>query len=132
MNPQINSILLGVEDMSRAKKFYGDGLGCPIHQDYPGFVAFDLGDGTTSLGLYPWDDLAKDAGVPADGGGRGFHGFTLSYIVPAKERVDEVMGDAKQAGAKILKPAEKQQWGGYSGTFADPDGHVWKVASDAS
>jgi hypothetical protein len=62
----------------------------------------------------------------------GFHGFTLSYIVASNERVDEVMDQAAKAGGKILKPAEKQQWGGYSGTFADPDGYVWKAASNAA
>jgi catechol 2,3-dioxygenase-like lactoylglutathione lyase family enzyme len=131
MNPQISSILLGVKDMGRSKKFYAEGLGCPIHQDHPGFVSFNLGEGTTSLGLYGWDDLVKDAGMPGANSG-GFHGFTLSYIVATKDRVDEMMGLAQKAGAKVLKPAEKQQWGGYSGTFADPDGYVWKVASNAS
>jgi uncharacterized protein len=130
MNPQINAVLLGVKDMARAKKFYAEGLGCPVHQDHPGFVSFSLGEGTTSLGIYPWDDLAKDAGVAPEGS--GFHGFTLSYIVPATQRVDEVMGQAEKAGARILKPAAKQQWGGYSGTFSDLDGYVWKVASNAS
>ncbi len=130
MNPRITSILLGVQDMARAKKFYAEGLGCPVHQDHPGFVSFNLGESTTHLGLYRWDDLAKDAGVPSDGS--GFHGFTLNYVVPTKEQVDEVMGQAQRAGAKVLKPAEKVEWGGYSGTFADPDGNVWKVVSNAS
>jgi len=131
MNPQVNAILLGVEDVARAKKFYAEGLGCPLQQDHPGFVQFNLGDGTTSLGLYPWDHLVKDAGMPGTNKG-GFHGFTLSYIVASKERVDEVMEQAEKAGGKILKPAEKQQWGGYSGTFSDPDGYVWKAASNAA
>ena len=131
MHPQISSILLGVKEIGPAKKFYGEGLGCPINQDHPGFVSFNLGEGSTALGLYTWDALAQDAGVPAEGGS-GFHGFTLSYIVPSTQRVDEVMEKAKRAGAKILKPAEKVQWGGYSGTFSDPVGYVWKIASSAS
>jgi catechol 2,3-dioxygenase-like lactoylglutathione lyase family enzyme len=130
MNPQINAVLLGVRDLGRAKKFYADGLGCPVHQDHPGYVAFNLGGGTTNLGLYAWDALATDAGVPLEGS--GFHGFTLNYVVATTQIVDEVMGLAEAAGAKILKPAEKVQWGGYSGTFADPDGNVWKVVANAS
>jgi uncharacterized protein len=128
MNPQVNALLLGVEDIAASKKFYGEGLGCPIQQDHNVFVQFDLGGGSTSLGLYAWDALAQDAGVPADNKG-GFRGFTLSYLVSDHARVDEVLEAARKAGGKVLKPAAKQQWGGYSGTFADPDGYVWKVAA---
>jgi catechol 2,3-dioxygenase-like lactoylglutathione lyase family enzyme len=131
MNPEVSAVLIGVKDVAASKKFYAEGLGCPIQQDRGMFVQFNLGDGTTSLGLYAWDALAKDAGVPAENHG-GFRGFTLSYIVPSAERVDEVINAAKKAGAEVLKPAAKQQWGGYSGTFADPDGYVWKVAADAA
>ena len=130
MNPQVNAVLLGVKDMARAKKFYAEGLGCPVQQEHPGYVAFNLGEGSTMLGLYKWDALAQDAGVPATNGG-GFHGFTLSYFVASHEGVDEVIGKAGRSGGKVLKPGTKQQWGGYSGTFADPDGYVWKVASNA-
>ncbi len=128
MNPQVNALLLGVKDINASKKFYGEGLGCPIQQDYKTFVQFNLGDGTTSLGLYQWDALAQDAGVAADNNG-GFRGFTLSHLVVSHDRVDEVIAAAEKAGATVLKPAAKQQWGGYSGTFADPDGYVWKVAA---
>lgn len=130
MNPQVNAVLLGVKDMARAKKFYAEGLGCPVQQDHPGYVALNLGEGSTMLGLYRWDALAQDAGVPA-GNGEGFHGFTMSYFVASHERVDEVIGQAERSGGKVLKPGAAQPWGGYSGTFADPDGYVWKVASNA-
>ena len=131
MNPQINAILIGVEDMERAKKFYSEGLGCPIAQDHKVFVQFNLGDGTTSLGLYSWSDLEKDAGLTGKKTGE-FRGFTLSYFVTSAQAVDEVMGKAESAGGKVLKAATKQPWGGYSGTFSDPDGYVWKVASNAA
>jgi len=126
VNPEINAILVGVKDLSRSKKFYGEGLGCPIEQDYPNFVSFKLGAGSSNLGLYTWDALAADAGVPADGS--GFRGVTFNYIVSNKERVDEVLAQAERAGAKVVKPASKVQWG-YFGYFSDPDGHLWKVAS---
>lgn len=126
MNPQITAILIGVEDMSRAKKFYADGLGCPIDKDYPAFVSFKLGDGSSELGLYTREALAADAGV--DPAGSGFRGVTLNYIVPSAERVDEVMAQAQRAGGKLVKPAQKVQYG-YFGYFSDPDGHLWKVAA---
>ena len=127
MNPQITHVTLGVSDLNRAKKFYSEGLGCPIEQDYPVFVSFNLGDGSSALGLYTWEALADDAGVPPDGS--GFRGVTLNYIVPSAERVDEVLAQAERAGGKIARPAQRAQWGGYFGYFADPDGYLWKVAS---
>ncbi len=126
MNPGINAIVIGVEDMDRAKKFYGEGLGCPIEQDYPQFVLFKLGNGSSNLGLYPREALAAEAGVSPEGS--GFSGVTWHHIVDSTARVDEVMAQAERAGAKVVKPAQKVQWG-YFGYFADPDGNLWKVAS---
>ena len=127
MSLQITAILIGVTDLKRAKQFYSEGLGCPIDKDYPGFVSFDLGEGSSQLGLYPRDALAGDAGVPADGS--GFRGVSLHYILPSTKRVDEVLDQATRAGAKLVKPAQNAQWGGYFGYFSDPDGHLWKVAT---
>jgi len=121
----INSVVVGVKDLGRAKKFY-EGLGCTLEQDFPQFASFKLNGGSTSLGLYPREALAADAGVAAEG--TGFGAVTLHNIVASAEKVDEVMALAERAGAKIVKPAQKVQWG-YFGWFADPDGHLWKVAA---
>lgn len=129
MNPQVTAILLGVADLDRSRKFYGEGLGCPIDKDYPVFVSFKLGDGSSELGLYTWEALAQDAGVAPEGS--GFRGVTLNYIVDAPGRVDEVLAMAAKAGGAIIRPAQGSQWGGYFGYFADPDGHLWKVAASA-
>jgi uncharacterized protein len=124
---QVTTIMLGVEDLDRSKRFYGEGLGCAIEQDYPGFVKFSLGDGSSSLALYRREDAAQDAGVPAEGS--GFRGVSFHYIVASGDAVDEVMGKAAAAGGSVVKEAAAAQWGGYSGYFGDPDGHLWKVAS---
>src|SRR5205809_6454656 len=63
--------------------------------------------------------------------GSGFPGLVMNYVVRSEKRVDEVIDEAKKAGAKILKPAAKLQWGGYGGSFADPDGYVWRVGYSA-
>ena len=77
---QVTAIMLGVKDLARAKKFYGEGLGCKIDQDHPTFVSFNLGDGSSSLALYPWEAAAQDAGVPSKGS--GFRGVSFHFIVP--------------------------------------------------
>jgi catechol 2,3-dioxygenase-like lactoylglutathione lyase family enzyme len=121
--------MIGVRDLDRSKKFYGEGLGCTIAQDYPGFVSLSLGDGSSSLALYEWDAAAADAGVSPEGS--GFRGVSFHYIVSSSDVVDEVMGNAVAAGGSVVREAAAAQWGGYSGYFSDPDGHLWKVASNA-
>ena len=127
MNPHVSVITLGVKDLVKAKQFYGKGLGWTAYQDYPQWVSFAINNGSSGLGLYAWDARAGDAGVPAEG--NGFRGVTLSYLVRSEDRVAEVMADAERAGGRIVKAAERSQWGGASGYFADPDGYLWKVAS---
>ena len=129
MPVQVTTIMLGVEDLARSKHFYGEGLGCTITQDYPQFVSFDLGNGSSSLGLYEREAAAQDAGVSSEGS--GFRGVSFHYIVGSREAVDEVMGKAEAAGGSVVKAAAAAQWGGYFGYFSDPDGYLWKIASDA-
>jgi hypothetical protein len=125
VKPAVNVITLGVQDLARATRFYAEGLGWPTRVEEDNWIVFPLGDGSTELALYPWDDLAEDAGIPADGS--GFHGVTLAYVVRANDRVDAVLAEAEAAGAEIVKPAQRTSWDGYSGYFADPDGHLWEV-----
>ena len=130
MNPHVAVITLGVADLRRAREFYGAGLGWRIHQEEGDWVCFLLGDGSSALALYPWAELAEDATVTAEG--NGFRGVTLAYNVRSKERVDEVLAEARRAGATIVKPPEPTSWGGYGGYFADPDGQLWEVATGAA
>ena len=127
MSVQVTAIMLGVEDLALAKKFYADGLGCPIDQDHPGFASFSLGAGSSSLALYQREAAAADAGVPAEGS--GFSGVSFHYIVDSRSVVDELLSSAAGSGGAIVKPAAPAQWGGYFGYFSDPDGHLWKVAT---
>ena len=81
------------------------------------------------MGFYGREGLAADVGVNPQGS--GFPGVVMNYVVRSEARVDEVMDEAKKAGAKILKPAAKLKWGGYGGSFADPDGYIWRVGYSA-
>ena len=126
MPVQANAIMLGVKDLARSKKFYGEGLGCKIEQDYPNFVKFSLGDGSSSLALYEREAAANDAGISSEGS--GFRGVSFHYIVPSREAVDDVIQQAASAGGGIVKKPAAVQWG-YFGYFSDPDGYLWKVAT---
>jgi uncharacterized protein len=126
MKPEITLVTLGVEDVDESVRFYRDGLGFPMQE--PGEdddVAFFTLEGTW-LSLYPRDLLAEDATVPDDV--TGFSGITLAHNVPERNDVDAVLEEAAAGGGRIVKPARDAFWGGYSGYFADPDGHLWEVA----
>ena len=124
MKPRISMVTLGVRDLAAAIEFYGKGLGFPQLESPPEVVFFTLNG--TWLGLYGRDALAEDAQVPSEG--EGFEAFTLAHNVSSEREVDEVVAQAVEAGATMVKKPQKVTWGGYSGYFKDPDGHLWEVA----
>ncbi|WP_338728701.1 VOC family protein [Haladaptatus sp. DJG-WS-42] len=126
MEPRLSVVTLGVENLDRAIEFYRDGLGLPLeNRDPDSDIAF-FTLGPTRLALYPRELLAEDATVsPA---GEGFSGITLAHNVRSAEAVDAQLEEAVDAGATLVKPGQEVFWGGYSGYFADPDGHLWEVA----
>lgn len=120
---RVTLITLGVADLDRAQQFYAQ-LGWQVTQVAEG-VAFYQMQGLV-LGLFGLDDLARDqgrAGVPL-----GTGAMVLAQNFPTREAVDMAFADALAAGATAIKPPEPVFWGGYSGYFADPDGHVWELA----
>ena len=124
MKPRIHIITLGVKDVKRSRKFYGK-LGFQASSASQGDIVFFHAGGLV-LALYPTDKLAEDATVKPDG--NGFKGVTLAHNVGEKGEVAEVLKEAEKAGGRIVKPAQDVFWGGHSGYFADPDGHLWEVA----
>ena len=128
MNSHVSAILLGVKDMERSKRFYVDGLGWKVESDYTISVFF-VSHGGTRVGFYGREGLADMVGASPDG--RGFSGVVFNYVVRSEARVDEIMEEAKQADATILKPAANLKWGGYGGSFADPDGYIWNIGYSA-
>ena len=125
MEPRLNIITLGVKNLDKAVRFYRDGLGWPMSSASVGdFAIFRLHTGT-ALALYPRELLAEDTNLKDNG---GFGGITLAQNVTTREEVDSVLSKAVQAGGCLLKKAREADWGGYSGYFADVDGHPWEVA----
>ncbi len=124
MEPRLSLVTLGVADLSRAKEFYV-ALGLtPAQASNEQVVFFQLNG--IALALFPRTDLAADAGVAPHG--EGFSGITLAHNVSSVEEVDRLLAKAEAVGGRILRGAQEASWGGYTGYFADPDGHVWEVA----
>ena len=131
MKPRITVITIGVDDLERSLHFYRDGLGLTTNGivgaefEYGAVVFIDL-QSDLRLALWPRKSIAHDTSLAL--AAKSPTEFTLGHNVNSKTEVDEVMTQAKSAGAVIVRPAHDTFWGGYSGYFQDPDGHVWEVA----
>jgi predicted lactoylglutathione lyase len=126
LTPAITLVTLGVRDVAASTAFY-EALGFPMSSaSVPGEVSFFRTAGGL-LGLYGADDLADDAQLPRSDS-TDFRGVTLAINLTDRDAVDAAIATAEAAGARVLKPAQATEWGGYHAYFADPDGHAWEVA----
>ncbi len=131
MKPRITVITLGVDDLERSLRFYRDGLGLPTEGivgtefEYGAVVFIPLQSGL-QLALWPRASIAHDTGF-AVGAAADPTRMTLGHNVASKGEVDAVMAQAEKAGAAVVKSAQDTFYGGYSGYFQDPDGHLWEV-----
>ena len=124
MRPRLTLVTLGVADMGRARRFYA-ALGFRASAASQDEVVFFEAGGVV-LGLFGRAALARDAHLTDSA--PGFSGVALAHNCASEAEVDAVLAEAVAAGARLVKPAQKVFWGGYSGYFADPDGHLWEVA----
>ncbi|ATA95928.1 glyoxalase (plasmid) [Sinorhizobium meliloti] len=113
-----------LQDTSSYRRNTGAAL-CRVRTQEPRSVAFfDLSNGV-KLAIWDQDDLAHDSGLtkaPASS-----TSFSIGHNVSQRSEVDEVMEQAREAGAAIVKPAQETFYGGYAGYFTDPDGHLWEI-----
>lgn len=130
MKPSITVLTIGVDDLEKSLKFYRDGLGLPTQGiigeefEYGAVAFFDLQSGL-KLAIWPRASIAQDTGIPASP--PAATEFTIGHNVSSKAEVDAVMAQARAAGAKIIRSESDTFWGGYSGYFQDPDGHIWEI-----
>jgi catechol 2,3-dioxygenase-like lactoylglutathione lyase family enzyme len=131
MKPRISVLTLGVDDLQSSLEFYRDGLG--LHSqgivggefEHGAVAFFELAGGLT-LAVWPRSDLAHDSGLPP--GAPSATELSIGHLVNSRAEVDQVMEQARKAGATIVKKAGETFWGGYGGYFQDPDGHLWEIA----
>ncbi|MFF2544416.1 VOC family protein [Kitasatospora sp. NPDC058063] len=122
---RISIVTLGVTDLDRSARFY-EALGWKRSAaSSPEIVWFRTAD--SALGLFPTEELAADAGLPP-AGEPSFRGVTLAVNLESPALVDAALRTAVEAGAVVVKPPVPTDWGGYSGYFEDPDGHLWELA----
>jgi uncharacterized protein len=125
MTPRINFVTLGVADVPRATQFY-EKLGLKKSSAGDENVAFFDVNGVV-LAVFSVNALAHDANLePAPL--QKFRGISLAWNAASEKEADEIFDHASACGAVSIKKLEKAAWGGYSGYFADPDGHLWEVA----
>jgi uncharacterized protein len=123
MRQRVSVITLGVADMARGRAFY-EALGWTTDAA-PGDGVLFFQAGGMVVSLWDQDRLAEDSGAKM---GQGYGRITLAHNVASPEDVDAVLREASAAGARITRAAAATFWGGYSGVFADPDGHHWEIA----
>lgn len=123
MQPRLSFITLGVADLDKSKHFYNEVLGWVPFQDNGGIVMYQLNG--MILSLYPQHALMEDSQVINDGKRSR---FTLAQCLRSPEEVDALFTELRKQKVTITKEPQKVFWGGYSGYFADPDGHVWEIA----
>jgi catechol 2,3-dioxygenase-like lactoylglutathione lyase family enzyme len=131
MKPRIKVLTLAVTDLPRSLAFYRDGLGLRtegvIGQEFEdGAVVFFELENDMTLALYPALSLSKDAKIEATRMRLG--AVSIGHVVGSKSEVDALVKRARKAGAIVTDPPKNRFWGGYSGYFHDPDGHLWEIA----
>jgi catechol 2,3-dioxygenase-like lactoylglutathione lyase family enzyme len=124
MEQRLSVITLGVRDVARARRFYEEGLGWRLGGGEDDVAFYQAG--SLVFALFDWARLAEDAGLSDEGS--GFRGVTLAHNTRTQGEVDSLLARAEAAGARITIAARKTFWGGYAGSFADPDGHLWEIA----
>ena len=119
---KITIITLGVQDLSHSRMFYRR-LGFIESSASNDDIAFFKMNGIV-FSLFGRAALAHESGLNQMSS-PGV--FSLAYNTASEAETDAMLAFAVECGATLVKPAEKAFWGGYSGYFADPDGHRWEV-----
>ena len=122
--PNLVIVTLGVRDLDASIAFYR-GLGWELRGDRGDGIVWFRTSGPW-LGLFPDHELAADAGL-SPGELPEYRGISLAVNLPTEAEVDQAFALVRDLGARVVKEPERAPWGGYSGYFADLDGHLWEL-----
>ena len=126
MDQRISFLTLAVSDLDATRRFYLDGLGWSAELDVPGEVLMIRTGEHLILSL--WAESGFEAEVGPIRRGEGIVPVTIAHNVRTEDEVDAILELARAAGADPVVTAERRDWGGYTGYFADPDGFRWEIA----
>jgi catechol 2,3-dioxygenase-like lactoylglutathione lyase family enzyme len=125
MDPRVSFLTLAVADLDRSRRFYVDGLGWEPELDVQDVIMFRVAE---KVILSLWSRVGFESEVGPVQQGPGIVPITLSHNLASPQEVDQVLEEARAAGAGEVRGGEPREWGGYSGYFADPDGFRWEIA----
>ncbi|WP_127480291.1 VOC family protein [Nocardioides pantholopis] len=128
MDQRISFVTLAVADLDASRSFYVDGLGWEPALLVPGEVLMISAGERLVFSLWARPHFEAEVGPIASG--PGVAPFTLSHNVLTEAEVDEVLALARSAGADPVQAAQRREWGGWTGYFADPDGYRWEIATN--
>lgn len=124
MEQRVSLVTLAVSDLAQSRRFYEEGLGWKASFTSEDIAFYQVPGGVFAL----WSKKAMAADLGKSQASLGSGAIQLAHNVRDQVSVDQTLAEAQAAGARILKPAHDAIWGGYTGLFADPDGHSWEVA----
>ena len=125
MDQRITFVTLAVADLDRTRAFYVDGLGWEPEVFVPDEVLMiRMGE---KLVLSLWVESGFESEVGPIRRGEGAAPITLAHNVATEPEVDAILELVGSLGAET-SIAQKRDWGGYTGYFADPDGFRWEIA----
>jgi len=128
VDQRISFLTLSVRDLEASRRFYVDGLGWAPDLDVEGDVCMITVGERVVLSLWDREHFQAEVGPIAEGD--GVPPFTISHNVATEAEVDQVLAEARAAGADPVQDPQQREWGGYTGYFADPDGYRWEIATN--
>lgn len=124
MKQSISFVTIAVNDFQKELSFYQDVLGWqPFNGMEETIAFFNVG---SVFSLCSYEELSEDVGFELET--KPYLGVTLAQNLPSEQDVDAVFAGIRNAGGTIAKEPVRASWGGYSGYFTDPEGHLWEVA----
>lgn len=118
-------VVLIVEDLDRALKFYREVLGLRLGHRSGDYAQFDTGG--TRLGLYTRNAMARTLGMVLKAPAPDAPGSEIGFKVPD---VDAAFSELVERGASPVTSPTTRPWGQRTAYVRDPDGNLIELAQD--
>jgi catechol 2,3-dioxygenase-like lactoylglutathione lyase family enzyme len=119
--------VLIVADLERAVRFYSGCVGMQLEKRSATGHYAQLNTGTTRLGLYTREGMAKTLGIALEAPAAAAPGFALGFN---GDDVDAAYARLIAGGASAAVPPENRSWGQRTAWVRDPDGHLVELSQN--